>query len=481
MSPSHQRPRTLQIGLCLAVFTLLTTRAAIPLAPPPPSVPTSFELTAIDRWLAAESRQPGRLGLSVAIARQGEIVFAQAYGTRTADASHPDPVAPETLFPIGSVSKQFTCAAILLLADDGLLRVHDHVSKFYPNCTRADDITLLDLMNHVSGYPDYYPLDFLDRRLQGPIRPDDPLQRYAGGALDFDPGTRFSYSNTGYILLGRVVEQVTGKPLGQFLRERIFEPLGMSRTVYEPVSADPHLARGHTTFALGEPQPVAPEGPGWLGGAGAMASTPSDLLRWDLAVADGRLLSPESWRLFAAARVLADGRVSQYGCGVGLRLQNGRPLLSHNGAVSGFNAYNVVIPSTRSALAVVCNVEGGYGDVPDKLLALLLDEPSGIPSVQGPPPADMARQLFLALQAGRLDRSRFGAEFNHFLTDEKVAAAARRLKSLGRPTQVELVSRRERGGLEVSVARLSFRKAKLRTLMYRQPDGRVEQFFVNRE
>src|SRR6185295_12921177 len=146
-----------------------------------------------------------------------------------------------TLFAIGSVSKQFTSAAVLLLAEEGKLSARDPVAKYYPTLTRAKEITLLDLMNHVSGYPDYYPLDFLDRRMKKPIDPDELLRQYAGGKLDFEPDSRYSYSNTGYILLGRVVEKVSGESLGAFLTRRIFKPLGMDHSFYELASADPRL------------------------------------------------------------------------------------------------------------------------------------------------------------------------------------------------------------------------------------------------
>ena len=180
------------------------------------------------------------------------------------------------MFAIGSVTKQFTCATVLLLAEEGKLSVNDPVAKYFPNLTRAKDITLLDLMQHVSGYPDYYPLDFVDRRMQKPIAEDELLRQYAGAKLDFEPGSKYSYSNTGYILLGRVVEQVSGESFGAFVARRIFKPLGMANTVYEPGPSDSRLAKGYTTFALSEPEEIGPEAKGWIGAAGGIFSTPTD-------------------------------------------------------------------------------------------------------------------------------------------------------------------------------------------------------------
>ena len=172
----------------------------------------SLDTEELDQFIANEMLQKKLVGLSVALVRDGKTVFAKGYG-QTA-LRNGKPVTTETPFAIGSVTKQFTCACILMLAEEGKLSVNDAVAKYCPDLTSAKEITLLDLMNHVSGYRDYYPLDFVDRRMLKQITGDDLLKEYAGMPLDFAPGTRFSYTNTGYILLGRVVEKVSGEPLG---------------------------------------------------------------------------------------------------------------------------------------------------------------------------------------------------------------------------------------------------------------------------
>jgi CubicO group peptidase (beta-lactamase class C family) len=334
-------------------------------------------------------------------------------------------------------------------------------------------------MNHVSGYPDYYPLDFVDRRMAKSIDPDDLLRQYAGGKLDFEPGIRWSYSNTGYILLGRVIEKVSGEPLGTFLARRIFTPLGMDHSFYELDPSDPRLATGYSTFALSEPEVIGPEAHGWLGGAGGIYSTPGDLARWDLALIGGKVLKPESYALMTAPRGLEDGKLTEYGCGLSIKTQGGRQVLSHNGAVSGFNAWSGMIPSTRSAVIMLCNLEGGYGSVPGQIFSLLLKEPTNIPVIAGRAAADTAKAVFAELQSGKVNRRQFGEEFNQFLTDEKIAGAAKRLKRYGAPTKAEAVSSHERGGMEVTMTRLSFKTGALRVQMYRMPDGKIEQFFVS--
>ena len=188
--------------------------------------------------------------------QDGKTTLAKGYGVT---ARGGPPVGTDTAFGIGSVTKQLVSACVLLLADDGKLSPEDKVARYFPELTRAGEITLYDLMTHESGYPDFYPLDFLDRRMEAPTTPDAILKTYATGKLDFDPGTRWSYSNTGYVLLGRVVEKVSGEPFGAFLGRRILGPLGMAHTYFEPDPAK--LAKGDARAGVHR---VRPRG----GGAG---------------------------------------------------------------------------------------------------------------------------------------------------------------------------------------------------------------------
>ena len=439
--------------------------------------PDAFDLKAIDKFLAANLQQDGAVGLSVAIVKDGKVVFAKGYGKRSLEDGRP--VETDTLFAIGSVTKQFTCVCILLLAEKGKLSVQDKVAKYYPNLTRAKDITLLDLMNHVSGYPDYYPLDFVDRRMKHAIAADELLRQYAGGKLDFEPGSRYSYSNTGFILLGRVVEKVSGVSFDAFLTRSILKPLGMDHTVYEPEPSDKRLARGYTTFALSKPEYSDPEAHGWIGAAGAIYSTPSDLAKWDMALISGKVLKPESYGLMTTPRKLSDGRLSEYGCGLGVRMQSNRQILAHNGAVSGFAAWNATIPSTRSAVIMTCNTDGGLASMPGQIFSLLLKElKPNVPTISGLTATNAVKKAFTSLQNGRVNRGEFSEEFNLYLTDGKVAGAAKRLKGYGTPQKTEVLSSNERGGMEVTTTRLTFKKGSLKALMYRMPDGKIEQFFV---
>jgi CubicO group peptidase (beta-lactamase class C family)/dienelactone hydrolase len=450
----------------------------------PADPPRTFAPPAIDAYVQAQVRDQGYPGLSLAIVREGKIVLAKGYGRRSIEDG--SPVEPDTMFAIGSVTKQFACACILLLAEEGKLSVDDKVARYYPALTSADRVTLYDLMTHTSGYPDYYPLDFVDRRLVRPIHEDALLAEYAGAKLDFEPGARWSYSNTGYVLLGRVVEKVSGRPFGQFLKERVLDRLGMTHSALGPGSDTGSRARGYTAFALGPLEPAVPEADGWLGAAGDLWASASDLARWDLALMEGRLLKPASFRLMTSPRVLTSFRRTGYGCGLSLRQVEGETVLAHQGAISGFRSTNAMVPRTRSAVVLLTNSEHLNPDaIHSTVLQLLIKDqkPSAamdVPKVRGLSPKEAALDFLHQMQAGKLDRQNLGEEFSAFLTDERVRAAALRLKALGEPERVEVESIEERGGMEVASIRLAFKTTKLHGLLYRSPDGKIQQLFFRK-
>jgi CubicO group peptidase (beta-lactamase class C family) len=448
--------------------------------------PKKFDLAAIDAYLAAEVKEKGYPGLSCAIVRDGKTVFAHAYGKVSLD-DKAEAATPETPFWIGSVTKQFACACVLLLAEEGKLSVNDPVAKYYPKLTRAKDITLHDLMSHVSGYPDYYPLDFVDRRMLKPEAVDKIIGEYAGGKLDFEPRARYSYSNTGYMILGRVVEKVSGETLGKFMTERILKPLGMKHSAFEPAVDAKGLAKGYRSFALGDPEPAPPEAEGWLYAAGGLTASAPDLARWDLGLMEGKVLNPEMLRLMTTPRKLTTGKTSNYGCGLQIVDRNGEAMWMHNGAVSGFLAFNAMIPRTKSAVVLLTNSEHlDPGSLFRTLVALVLKDQADkeavdVPKVTGPTPKDAALEFLHEMQAGEVNRKNLGEEFSFYLTDEKLKAAAPRLKALGEPEKVEVEGVAERGGMEVARIKFTFKTVVLHTSLYRTPDGVIQQLLFTKD
>lgn len=440
------------------------------------------------------SGSDGVSAISVGLVYDGKIVLAKNYGKRSLETG--EPVKPTTAFAVGSVSKQFTVAAAMLLVEDGRLSLDDKVARWYPGATRANDITIKDLFHHVSGYPDYYPLDYVTRTMQKNISGDAIVKQYASMKLDFEPGTRWSYSNTGFIMLGRIIERISGKPLGVFLKERIFSPLGMKNSYYEPDPRGTGMAQGYSSYLLSPLTLAAPEGKGWTGGAGGIYSTAEDLAKWDIALMNGRVFKPATWQTVITPRLLNDGANSGYGGGHFIGARRGWMYLQHGGAVSGFLANNLILPGQRAAFITLAASE--RGPVVSRLGAPIralfyADSATGdntytpppgsssaspVPTVQGPPATELATTILKQIQGGAVDRKLFTEEYNHFLSPALLQGASGRLAPLGEPTKVELANTGERGGMEVSLTNFTFGEKVVSAVMYRYPDGIVDEYLL---
>jgi D-alanyl-D-alanine carboxypeptidase len=481
------------VSIVATLLTLASLAACSPtpqsgpsstLPPPAPSSagvpqPPPINVAQLDSMIRKTVVSKQLVGLSIGVMQNGKVVLAKGYGLRKLGTT--DSVDSETMFAVGSVTKQFTCSSALLLAQDGKLSMQDPVAKYFPNLTRAKDITLLDVGQHVSGYHDFYPLDYVDREMQHAETPDSIIAEYATRPLDFEPGTRWSYSNTGFLILGRAVEKVSGQSWDSFVANRIWKPVGMTHTQYQPAPGGPAMASGYTTFALGAPFPAKPEANGWTSTAGGIWSTPSDLMAWDLALVDGKVLNPESYRVLTTPRILNDGRSTGYGCGETVRQQGPAVVLMHGGAVSGFVSENIVVPVTRSAVVTLANTDFATLDsLQGAILAMLVPPHVDVPAINGPPAADAARTFLVALEQGKVDRTTLSDDYNAFLTNELVAGARVSLSALGPITDVTVAASAERGGMEVAAIRFKAGGHPARGLMYRTPDGKIQEFLFQR-
>ena len=318
---------------------------------------------------------------------------------------------------------------------------------------------------------------------------DAIISEYATKPLDFEPGTRWSYSNTGYTLVGRVLERVGGKPLGVMLQERIFTPLGMRQTAFDP-SFTERVAKGYSSWALNEHEVAAPEGSGWTGAAGAIWSNANDLARWDLALMRPGFLTPASREILFRERILRNGVPTGYAAGLSVSRDAGRTIISHGGATSGFSATNMFVPQDTAAVVVLSNYDENV--TAGALLPLVsprrvdndaqparpTQTPVPPPTPKGPPALQAALDFFTALQRGSVNRSGLTPDYAAFLTPKKVAQASKSLSSLGEPTNAVLLGVRERGGMQVAGVRLTFPNRVVRISMYRAPSGAMEQFLL---
>jgi CubicO group peptidase (beta-lactamase class C family) len=236
------------------------------------------------------------------------------------------------------------------------------------------------------------------------------------------------------------------------MQQRLFGRLGMAHTSFDVPVKGAVSTTGYRSWALAEPTPIQPEGAGWRGAAGAIRSTPTDLMAWDLALVTGKAVSAASYRAMTTPRYLTDGRNSGYGCGESINDRGAAVILSHGGAVSGNVTSNVVLPATRSAVVFLANSETELGALSNALLSKLMPQPD-LPTIAGLPAIDAIRAYLTQLAAGKVDRSTLSDDFNAHLTPEREKAAAASLAQLGAITNLTVVNRVERGGLEVAFFR----------------------------
>lgn len=284
---------------------------------------------AVERTLA----RTGVPSASIAIVEDGKIAYARAYGL--ARLAGKVPASPEMRYKIGSNSKQITASAILLLADEGKVSLDDPVSRFFPDLTRAKEITIRQLLSHTSGYEDYYALDYVAPYMTAPTTPESIIDQWGKRPLNFDPGTRWQYSNTNFVIAGAIIEKLTNQPLIEFLRSRIFDKLGIQSAIDVDRRAwSDHDPLGYTRFALGPSRVAMPEGKNWVFAAGELAMTPSDLTRWDISLIDGSILKPSLLKELTTEIHLKNGAGTGYGLGLGIGSRNGRRIWAHNGGTS---------------------------------------------------------------------------------------------------------------------------------------------------
>jgi D-alanyl-D-alanine carboxypeptidase len=474
MQPRIRFVQAALIALAAASQAAFAAQSATPAATPTEAQLSAAVAQKIDTAAAAVLEKTGVPSASVAVVRDGHIVYLKAYGS--ARLEPPTTAGTGVRYAVGSISKQFTATALLLLQDDGRLSVDDPVAKYFPDLTRAKDITLRQLLSHTAGYQDFWPQDYVMPMMLEPVTVGAILDRWARRPLDFEPGTRYQYSNTGYVIAGAIVEKVAGKPLMQFLGERVFTPLGMSSVRdfdHSPRAAD---ATGYIRYALGPPRVAPDTGAGWMAGAGGLAMTAEDLAKWDIALINRQLLSERSYRDLETEVRLANGVGARYGLGLDVELKADRRVLSHGGEVSGFTALNTVYPDDRAAVVVLTNQDAARAaDLVSTEIEKALFEAS---NQEDEARRAQAQAVLSGLQRGAIDRGLFTDNANAYFSEQALADFKSSLGPLGAAGEFTFVRRWLRGGMTGRSYSAKFGTKTLRVWTYELPDGRLEQFQV---
>ncbi|WP_029934956.1 serine hydrolase domain-containing protein [Sphingomonas sp. UNC305MFCol5.2] len=456
----------------LAALLVATPAAAQQLTP--------AETTKVDTIVADALKSSGVPSASVAIVRDGKIVFAKAYGDQGPGMKA---TSADAKYQIASVSKQFTAAALLLLEDEGKLSLDDKVSKWVPGITGAERISVRQLLSHTAGIQDYWPQDYDFAAMEKPVTPQQILDRWAKKPLDFEPGTAWQYSNTGYVVAGMIIEKASGMKLLDYLQKKILKPLGM-QAMDQDYAVGKGFPQGTHRFALGPVRPAKPAAHGWLWAAGELAMSASDLAKWDIARIDRKILSPEDWAAQETEVKLADGSGTHYGLGVALGRREGTPVVEHGGEAVGFLSENFVLPEKRFAVVALVNADfgGAPGDITTDITNLFypITPPQPVASLDQQRDA-LARNLFDQLRTGKLDRALLTEDANYYFTPQATADYHDSLAPLGDPARFTPLGKpRLRGGFVNRNYEIVYDGKRLIAITYAEPgaQGKFEQFLV---
>ena len=381
--------------IAIAVVAAVMLAAAVPrpeVSPPERNGGTArrtVDAAAVDAVMRENGFVRGGLsGASVAIAVDGRVAFARGFGERDAGApdrwqpatedfyrtGHGLPAArrsalatPRTIYAAGSISKTVVAAAIHALAQDRALSVDDPVARWFPEFGGRRELTLRNLLEQTSGLPDYNDPEHL-RRFHG--KPRDALIEFiAHERPDFAPGERYAYSNTNYMLLGRVVELASERPLQRFLAERFFTPLEMTRTSFGAFASNADVAVGYSKDEQGRVR-AYPWDFRWLGGAGSLTTDALDLARFDAALIDGRVIGRDQFKAMSTPSGAHHGLgTGAYAHGLVVDRISNHPELWHNGEIGGFHAVHALFPEDRIAIVVLTNQQQSH---PETLIGPLL-------------------------------------------------------------------------------------------------------------
>ncbi len=465
----NRRPRPKNLRTAF-IFVLLTASLLQAQGPAPISAALREKVDTIARQALTGTGVPS---VSIALVQGGAIAYLQAYGDGRIEPH--TPALPSARYSIGSISKQFTAAAVLLLAEQGKLSLDDPVSRFVPNLTRGNEVTIRQLLSHTSGYQDYWPQDYVPPFMLQSITADKILDQWARKPLDFDPATEWQYSNTNFVIAGLIVEKASGVPLLQFLSEHIFAPLGMKSVMnIDQNRLTETDATGYLRYAVGPPRLAPKEGKGWLFAAGELAMPAEDLAKWDISMINRSVLRPASYAQMQKEVVLKNGLGTRYGLGVEVRQEFGQRAIEHGGEVSGFTAHNIVFPEARMAVVVLVNEDSveASGDIARKIAALLFRE------ADAGKQEDQSREIFAALQQGKINRALFTDNCNSYFTEQALKDFAGSLGPLGSPTEFTQTFKQDRGGMTFRLFEVRFPKKTVEVWERIMPDGKIEQYQV---
>lgn len=460
--------RALAVGLTLiiALTTLGAKRAA---------AQTASISAKVDQYVAQQMQEQRIPGLSLAVVQDGKIIKAKGYGY--ADLEFNAPVTPETIFESGSIGKQFTATAVMMLVEEGKIGLEDKITKYFPDAPPSwNDITIRNVLSHESGIKNYTDAS-MDYRKD--YTEDELLKMAETPPLDFAPGTDWSYSNTGFVMLGILIHKVTGEFYGDFLHERIFAPLGMKTRIISESDIIPNRASGYK-LVKGQWKNQDWVSPSLNTTAdGSLYFTTLDLAKWDAALYTTKLLKQSSldemWTIqkYTAGPNAGKPNKGNYGFGWEINNVNGHRLIEHGGSWQGFTTAICRYVDDKLTVIVLTNLDSEHSD-PDKIAHTVAG--FYVPAVAPPPPPEptedkepnvtaLLKNVVAQLAAGKVDFSAFTPEQQKRLTAEMQKGIEDFLTDKGPLQSLDLLSRTEKNSVRIYAYRAHFAYGTVTLLM----------------
>ena len=401
------------------------------------------DVAKVDEFIKAEMEKQKIPGVSLAVVKDGKPLIVKGYGF--ANLEHQVPVKPETIFQSGSVGKQFTAMAVMLLVEEGKVSLDEKIGKYLGEVPESwSNITVRHLLSHTGGMTDY-PRDFDFRR---DYTEDEILKRAKEIPVAFKPGEKWQYSNLGYVTLGILIGKVSGKFYGDFLQERVFKPLGMTTArILNEADIVPNRAAGYR-LVKGEVKNQEWVSPTINTTAdGSLYLTALDMMKWDEALASGKLLKKTSYDEMWTPIKLNDGNTHPYGFGWALRSMNGSRVIEHGGAWQGFKAHIARIPEKRLTVIVFANlIQTNQGRLASGV-AMILDPDLKPKPIPDPDPAftASAKELLQAVIDGKIDTNRFTPDLYKAMVERQDRLTSF-VKTMGAMQGFKLVEKTAAGG-----------------------------------
>ena len=463
----------------LLILTILSAGLAFPSSAQSPAIePAAAKIDAVVREAMERQKIPG---VAVSVVHKGSVLLAKGYGE--ANVEHRVPVTPDTIFQSGSVGKMFTAAGVMLLVEQGKLALDDPLTKFFPDApAHWSQVRVRHLLTHTSGFPDYTggSIDYRKDHSE-----DDMLRMAYKLTPEFPPGARWNYSNTGYVVLGMLVRKASGRFYGDVLRDGVFAPAGM-RTARVISESDivPNRAAGYRLVSgeLKNQDWVAPS----LNTTadGALYLSLRDMIAWDTAVRERKVLRPESWERVLSPAALASGKTYPYGFGWGINTVNGRRVEAHGGAWQGFQTFIGRYPDDELTVIVLANLTQSNPAGIAEQIAAIFNPALKPPPLQAIPDNDPAiearvRRLLDAARAGKLTPEEFAYVRVGFFPGA-TTRYAQMLTEAGAVKSMVLLQSTELGDDRVYTYDVTLEKGILRLRLAIAPDDRISAFALSR-